>query len=200
MLTLVIALGLASVLTRQLGLRGFGFLSPRLYVVGEIGRWLAVVLAYAAADLISALVLAGVLSLVAPIAADLVLFPKLHKGSMTTFRDFRSIVPRTSGPDPRNINLADLEARMMKPDPRDQQLVVIERRAEIATVLARRGKPPGDLIRIEHALIRMSLGYRIPRKIVSTAGLLEEFYDLEEQGAKEGELVRLYLGRFGWVT
>lgn len=192
-------------LLRQLGLRGRGSLSPRIYVVGEVGRWLVVAGSLAADGPLLALAIAGIAVAAAPFLFDLLLFPTMHKGSMTSFWDFRSIVPwRRVGPDYSRMSAAQLEdlllASVLKPDPRDQELALLAQRPAISKVLENRGKALSDLQRVEHTLIGYGLGHRIPRKVVSNPQLLAEYYDLEARGAPEHEVTRLYLGRFGSVT
>jgi hypothetical protein len=187
--------------SRQLGLRGGGSLSRKLYSVGELGRWLVIVLTAFFVGLTTAIEMAVGLLLIAPVVLDLLLFPLLRKGSMTTFADFRSIVPwRIPGPNLSAMTAADLERLITQPNPRDAELKRIAERKEIARALSEHGKTVDDLLAAEHDLIRLSLGYRIPRKVVSTPKLPEEYFELRGGGASDYELTRLYLDRFGWVT
>lgn len=187
-----------AVLLRQFGLRGFGTLSPSAAATGEVGRVVVAGVAVWLTGWVGAVAIAALAYLVLPIVADLLLFPLLRKGTMTTFGDFRSAVPwRGVGGDAGEMSLERIFA---KGDERDQRYYEIARQPAIAKVLLDYGKPPEDVKRIANMLTLEGLGYRIPLKIVSDPKLLAEHYRLEAEGVEGMRLVSTYIERFGHVT
>jgi hypothetical protein len=101
-----------------------------------------------------------------PGIADLVLFPFLHKGTRTTFGDFRSTVPwRVAGSRVERMSMEQISA---EGDKRDKEYAAIARRPGVAKVLAEHSKGPDDIKRVANELTRVGLGYRIPTKLSRT--------------------------------
>lgn len=180
-------------LVRQLGARGGGNLSPITYQVGTIGLVVVCVLGFWLIGVVGLVIMAGVAWLVMPLLADFLLFPWLRRGSRTTFSDFRSCTPWRAGPKPPMT----IEQLLSWGERGDAECAAIASRPDISTVLAAHGKDAEDIKRIEGDLMKIGLGARIPRKVVSDPSLLQEYYTLEADGVAGMRLFGLYLGWFG---
>jgi hypothetical protein len=187
-----------AVLVRQFGLRGFGLQSRNIWIVGEVARVLAVGLALWQAGLVGALINVVFGWLILPVVGDLVLFPVLRKGTMTTFGDFRATVPwrlADTSPDQKSLDQIIAEG-----DKRDREYLLIAQRPAVAKVLADHSKAADDIKRVANDLTLSGLGYRIPRKVVSDPKLLADHYRLEAEGRTNREIAYLYIRQFGHVT
>jgi hypothetical protein len=207
----VVLFTFGAVLLRQFGLRGFGTASPAIYQTGNTGRILIPVSTVFLTGWEAAALSVFIGFVVGPFLADLLIYPVLKKGSETSFSDFRSIAPwrahqrsieleRAMASKSGEALLDFVKGSIGESEEHEDEVRKLGRITPIAEVLAKHGKDADDLVRIEHQLRAAGLGRRIPRKLVSTPRLLDEFYGNEADGVPLEQSMSLYIQRFGWVT
>ncbi|MBI3974584.1 MAG: hypothetical protein HY332_25180 [Chloroflexi bacterium] len=182
-------------LVRELALRGRGTLSPAINQAGQAGLVATILLAFMVAGWQGALAMAAVAFFFAPLLAGIALFPLMRAGSRVGLRDHLGAPAAWERQQKTAVPTLDELRSQWERSKREH--AVIAARPAIAAVLTAHGASAKDIDRIEGDIIRLGLGNRTARKVVSDPKLLDEHFQLEAQGITGMGLARVYLERYG---